>query len=157
MGLAQGSDEAEVEVVEADIEPVPGSTTLDDNVARSEQTATDAGDLDEAWPFDEDELTGDPNDPAEAARLRRQRLLRRAMENLGGLPRGPAAPQGGVVEAPVSPVLAPDASAGAASLEQQRFATEIERRFVQLQSKPDHFTVLGLSRQAEKDQVKASA
>ncbi|MBM4378588.1 MAG: hypothetical protein FJ086_04700, partial [Deltaproteobacteria bacterium] len=48
----------------------------------------------------------EPQDPAEAARLRRQRLLRRAVENMGVLPKqrvqeGAVAISPAVPEAPV--------------------------------------------------------
>src|SRR4029077_7356433 len=60
---------------------------------------------------------GDPNDPNDAAKARRQRLLRRAMENLGAIPNPratstsqtePSLPQVSVVE-PEAPKAASNA------------------------------------------------
>ncbi|MFZ5441582.1 MAG: J domain-containing protein [Myxococcota bacterium] len=109
----------------------------------------------------------EPTDPAEAARLRRQRLLKRAMENLGNIPArdasqvtqsgiiAPPSSQSGVV-APPSP-SSPSAAARAAapSAADQQLAAQIEARFAQL-SRKDHFLTLGIAPNATREQVKAS-
>src|SRR5204863_8767009 len=84
----------------------------------------------------EDELVaGDPSDPAEAAKLRRQRLLRRAMENLG-TPIGPRPPgQTPAYQPPPEPASSPGAPAAASgprSPEEQRLAEQIDARHRQL-------------------------
>ena len=103
-----------------------------------------------------------PMDSAEAARLRRQRLLKRAMENLGAMPpRDPSSPSGisssgsGISTAP-SPVPAPVSSAPPSpSGAEQQLAAQIEARHAQL-SRKDLFLTLGLAPSANKDQVKAA-
>jgi tetratricopeptide (TPR) repeat protein len=110
--------------------------------------------LAELWPSDEeDDVAGDPADPIEAARLRRQRLLRRAMENLGGLPRSapnaaPAAP------APQAPAPAAAPAPGGLPPEVAQLAAVIEVRHAELNPPKDHFTVLGVPRSADRAQVK---
>ncbi|RKG91818.1 molecular chaperone DnaJ, partial [Corallococcus carmarthensis] len=77
-------------IVEATFEPLPSPRSAafpGDNGGASGQTedelSGDLGDLDE-WDFDEDDVAAeDPSNPDEASKLRRQRLLRRAMENMG--------------------------------------------------------------------------
>jgi tetratricopeptide (TPR) repeat protein len=119
----------------------------------------DLGELAE-WDGDDD-VEGDPSDPAEAARRRRQRLLRRAMENLGALTPRPAPAEGGVEVPPpsASPEGAggPPPSSGAPGSEEARFAEQLERRFAELQKGPrEHFRILGVPREASRDQVKAA-
>ncbi|MEN9797664.1 MAG: hypothetical protein RL653_1360 [Pseudomonadota bacterium] len=97
----------------------------------------------------------DPQDPAEAARLRRQRLLRRAVENMGVLPtqRGP---EGAVAVAPAAAVpQAPPPPPSSLTPEERAFAEQLEGRATSLAGK-DHFTVLGVTQTATKDQVKAA-
>lgn len=132
-------------------------------------------------PSREDADLGDPADPAEAARLRRQRLLRRAMESLGTVPSpSPSSPSGvtaappssspsGVTARPSSPSSARPSSppapapsrpsgvsnAPAPTPAEQQLATQIEQRAEQLKKK-DHFATLGVTQQANRDQVKAA-
>lgn len=96
----------------------------------------------------------DPQDPAEAARLRRQRLLRRAVENMGVLPQQ-RGPEGAVAVSPAAaaPVAPPPPST--LSAEERTFAEQLDARATTLAGK-DHFTVLGISQAATKDQVKAA-
>jgi curved DNA-binding protein CbpA len=98
----------------------------------------------EAWgdfPLDEDVLTSEPTD--EEARVRRQRLLQRAMHNLGS--------------APVPTEVAPVAPAQAPSDEQQ-LSQLIEKRYADVLGKKDHFTTLGLAIGPEvtREQVKSA-
>jgi curved DNA-binding protein CbpA len=97
----------------------------------------------------------DPQDPAEAARLRRQRLLRRAVENMGVLPtqRGP---EGAVAVTPVASAPQPPPPPPASlTAEERAYAERLEARASSLAGK-DHFTVLGVPQTATKDQVKAA-
>jgi curved DNA-binding protein CbpA len=105
---------------------------------------------------EEDELAGDPSDPAEAARLRRKRLMRRAMENLGAFQPRPTPTTTGAV--PVDPG-APPAHVGAGSPgtpDEHQLAALIEKRFEEVKSGVDYFALLGLPRTAKKDNVKAA-
>ena len=54
-------------------------------------------------------MEGDPSDPTEASRLRRQRMLRRAMENLGSLGRVPSANAEVMPSAPAPAAAGPGA------------------------------------------------
>jgi tetratricopeptide (TPR) repeat protein len=134
-------------------EPVAG-----DNALTTGQTSG-SSELDELEEFfGEDEVAGDPSDPVEAARLRRQRLLRRAMENLGApfaaRPSSPGAQNAQPIgEAP--PRAAPAAGGAATrSPDDDKLALQIQARFKQLQTHPDHFTILGLGRDAGREAVK---
>ncbi|NBD09055.1 J domain-containing protein [Corallococcus sp. Z5C101001] len=151
-------------IVEATFEPLPslGSSAFPgDNGGASGQTEDGlSGDLDD-WDFDEDDVAAeDPSNPDEASKLRRQRLLRRAMENMGTLgarpvPPTPAAP-------PASPEgAAPPPAAVAAPPEppkpdEGRLAQQIEQRYADIQAKKDHFVTLGVPHDASRDQVKAA-
>jgi len=95
----------------------------------------------------------DPQDPAEAARLRRQRLLRRAVENMGVLP-NQRATEGAVAVSP-SATEAPVIPTGPLTPEEKAFAEQLDKRATELARK-DHFTVLGVPQTANKDQVKAA-
>lgn len=132
-------------------------------------------------PSREDADLGDPADPAEAARLRRQRLLRRAMESLGTVPAPPSSSPSGVTSVPPSsspsgitarpsspssarpsspPAPAPSRPSGVSNVPaptpaEQQLATLIEQRADQLKKK-DHFATLGVTQQANRDQVKAA-
>jgi tetratricopeptide (TPR) repeat protein len=97
----------------------------------------------------------DPQDPAEAARLRRQRLLRRAVENMGVLPtqRGP---EGAVaVSSTAAAAAAPPPPPSSLTPEERAFAEQLDARATSLAGK-DHFTVLGVPQTATKEQVKAA-
>jgi curved DNA-binding protein CbpA len=119
------------------------------------------GDLDD-WAFDEDELVGDPSNPDETAKMRRQRLLRRAMENMGALGGGGARAGAAPASAPAAtPAAAPASSAAPAPAapgsDEARLAQLIEQRYAELQGGGrDHFAVLGVPQTVQKDQVKAA-
>ena len=139
----------------------PTSAEADDSPSAS--IHTDHA-LAEDWRLHHEEhLATDPSDPAEAARLRRQRLLRKAMENMGTLPRPErhqnaepvAAP---APAAPTEPAAAPAPAApsNAASADERKIAASIEERYRALSAKPTHFAVLGVSQSATREQVKAA-
>ncbi|HVE83953.1 MAG TPA: J domain-containing protein, partial [Myxococcales bacterium] len=141
--------------------PVTGPQT-GDIPAPSDETWSDSelSELEEFFGEEENDVAGDPSDPAEAARLRRQRLLRRAMENLGA-PLGPRPPDAGVAGRPVPPSGPPTptitpAPAISRTPEEQRLAEQIEGRFQQIRAGSDHFTTLGIGRDANRDVVKAA-
>jgi tetratricopeptide (TPR) repeat protein len=108
------------------------------------------------------------NDSAEAARLRRQRLLKRAMENLGSMPAPntnitgvnmpvvPASSGSGLIPGP-----APSSPSGISSAPpppnaaEQQLAAQIEARHAQL-SRKDLFLTLGIAPNATRDQVKSA-
>ncbi|HET9450152.1 MAG TPA: J domain-containing protein, partial [Aggregicoccus sp.] len=147
-------------IVEAEVELAEAAPAKGDNSEQSGDTPdlNDPGELD-SWGFDEDDVAGDPNNPEDAARMRRQRLLRRAMENMGTYgqrPPEPAAPPQPVSAAPVTPPPAAAAAPAPASADESRLAAQIEQRFAALKGPRDHFAVLGLAPQATRDQVKAA-
>jgi len=100
-------------------------------------------------------LTPSGGVPGEAARERRQRLLRRAIQNLGSLvsraPRtmGTATP----LEATPAPVPIP---LGPRTPAEQGLARQIEQRFVSLSGERNRFDILGLHLEATREQVKAA-
>src|SRR5215510_7635044 len=101
-------------------------------------------------------VANDPLDPDQAARARRQRLLRRAMENMGAL-----APRTQVSVVPVDPLPAePVRSASDAvaslSVDEMQLVAALERKFHEIESGADYFAVLGVSRKATADEVKAA-
>nr|WP_044283536.1 DnaJ domain-containing protein [Myxococcus stipitatus] len=152
-----GGDEPPVEaIVEATIES--GFETFPgDNTGPTGETdwTEPSGDLDD-WDFDEDDVAADPSNPDEAAKLRRQRLLRRAMENMGvlGGRATPAAPTGVPVTdaAPATPAAPTEPP----KPDEARHAQQIEQRYADVQARRDHFYVLGVSQDASRDQVKAA-
>ncbi|NTX39917.1 J domain-containing protein [Myxococcus sp. CA033] len=139
--------------IESDFETFPG-----DNTGPTGETAWSepSGDLDD-WDFDEDDVAADPSNPDEAAKLRRQRLLRRAMENMGVLGnRGAPATTAATPVAepgPTAPVAAPSEPP---KPDEARHAQQIEQRFADIQARRDHFYVLGVSQDSTRDQVKAA-
>jgi len=128
--------------------PSPSPATVPAAPAQT-SPAQSAGTEDDDWSFNEADLEGDPSD--EAAKLRRQRLLQRAMQSMGSLP----APTGSV-----SPQGAPSTSGERAPLspEMQQLAQDIEQRHSAVLAKRDHFTLLGLAvdPSVSRDQVKAA-
>ncbi|MBL9038092.1 MAG: J domain-containing protein, partial [Archangium sp.] len=112
----------------------------------------------------EESTLDDPTDGADAAKLRRQRLLKRAMESLGGSKPAPArdtssSPSGvsspSPAPAPAASNTPPPSSALQISAADQQLATQIEQRFEQ-QQKKDHFATLGLAPNATREQVKTA-
>src|SRR5262249_36763577 len=101
----------------------------------------------------EGDVANDPVDPDQAARARRQRLLRRAMENMGAL-----APPTQVSAVPVDPSPAEPQRAALASLsvDEMQLVAALERKFHEIESGADYFVVLGVSRKATADEVKAA-
>jgi curved DNA-binding protein CbpA len=130
-------------LVEAIVEPQPGPTPQGSMASRI------------------DALDGEEGDSAEAARLRRQRLLKRAMENLGSLPQqgtgpSPSSPTPPPISLSPSQITArPAAAVPPPSAADQQLAQQIEARFAQLARK-DHYLTLGLPPSATRDQVKSS-
>ncbi|MBX7115041.1 MAG: DnaJ domain-containing protein, partial [Myxococcaceae bacterium] len=163
--VAQATDEGvwDTPVVEATVETVVEPETATEEIRLSEE-----------------DLADDPSDSAEAARQRRQRLLRRAMENLGTIPQRPEmqgavpvsptpAPAGrtltpapvgrtatpppvgrAATPAPVGKTATPPPAGGA----DQQVADQIEKRYEALQKNRELYAVLGLPVGAPKDQVK---
>ncbi|QDE67251.1 molecular chaperone DnaJ [Myxococcus xanthus] len=155
-------DEPPVEaIVEATIEPVaPDSSGAfpGDNSWPTGQTDWDepSGDLDD-WDFDEDDVAADPSNPDEAAKLRRQRLLRRAMENMGVLGGRPTAAPSATPAPTSEPAAAPAPAASEPPRpDEARLAQKLEQRFADVQAKRDHFYVLGVPQDATRDQVKTA-
>jgi curved DNA-binding protein CbpA len=96
---------------------------------------------DEDWAFDdEDDLDSDD----EAAKLRRQRLLQRAMQSMGALGTPP----------PADGVAASRAQAPLSAEEQ--LARSIEQRHADVLARRDHFTLLGVNQDVSRDQVKVA-
>ncbi|MBI3182456.1 MAG: DnaJ domain-containing protein [Myxococcales bacterium] len=144
--------EAPVEAVIDVVEPAPAAP-ISDKASPPEHTDRGLPDANEEWLGDED-VAGDPSDPAEAARVRRQRLLRRAMENLGTL--GPPQPRGEYQVARESASPEPAAQPAQTSAEERQLAEMIEARHRDVAAEKDHFAILGVGRQASRDQVKAA-
>jgi curved DNA-binding protein CbpA len=143
--------------LEASFEPT-SPPVGDDKAPGSDQTSkrrfSEEELLDSSWD-EEDDLEGDPSDPAEAARRRRQRLLRRAMENLGAFaPRTQSSGAVPVQEAP--PPSTPAAGATPQNSEEQQLANLITKRYDEVKGGADRFAILGLRRDANKDAVKAA-
>jgi len=139
--------------IESDFETFPG-----DNTGPTGETAWSepSGDLDD-WDFDEDDVAADPSNPDEAAKLRRQRLLRRAMENMGVLGnRGPPPTATATPGAEPGPATTPAAPTEPPKPDEARHAQQIEQRFADIQARRDHFYVLGVPQDATRDQVKAA-
>jgi curved DNA-binding protein CbpA len=104
----------------------------------------------------EEAVSDDPNDPEAAARQRRQRLLRRAMENMGGLPSRPAEGVAPVSTAEVEPTPAPEPARSLPSKDEMAFVASLERKFYEIEKGADHFSVLGVSRAASADEIKTA-
>src|SRR5581483_8006143 len=106
----------------------------------------------------EDDLA-DPSDPNDAARLRRQRLLRRAMESLGAMPQPrPSAktdPDLPVVDAAPAPAP-PPANVPKPTADDLQLKAQIEKRYEELQKKRELYAILGVPVGGAKDQVKAA-
>jgi curved DNA-binding protein CbpA len=160
----EAADAAPIEAVIEEVEPTwvgraPTRADVDDSADGSVHTPDE---LAEDWRLDEEDLANEPSDPAEAARLRRQRLLRRAMENMGTLPR-PArenaeavATTGPVPAAEAPPSVDAAVATEALSGAERKIATSIEERYRALAHNPTHFAVLGLAAHPTKDQVKSA-
>jgi curved DNA-binding protein CbpA len=101
-------------------------------------------------PFDEGDLADRP-DPAELARQRRQRLLKRAMENMGAP--GSARPGGGEVVR-LAVATEPRVEAAPQSTDEEQLAAAIDERFHEVQAKKDYFTLLRVPRTANTEEVK---
>jgi curved DNA-binding protein CbpA len=132
------------------------------NISSSRPLDADPDGLDDLnlddWDLEEDDVAGDSSNPDEAARQRRQRLLRRAMENMGALGTRQEAPVGAVpVSTAPTPEAPPAAPAAAPSTAVDAgLAQQIEQRYAELQNKRDHFAILGISPETPRDQVKAA-
>ena len=104
-----------------------------------------------------------PTDPADDAKLRRQRLLKRAMENLNTMGASPSgfgsspssqgsSPSG--VQSALAGVVSSSLTPAPATAAELQLAVQIDLRFEQLR-KRDHFATLGVTRQNTKEQIKA--
>ncbi len=155
-------DDTPVEVIVETVEPMPaGPAELTPFPGASSDSGVESSQTDpdfDEWYLDEDDSVADTSDPAEAARLRRQRLLRRAMENMGTLPRSGAPVNAEVVPppAPAPAQAAPPPSATISNNEQQLLKTILDKHLALQSEQRNHFTVLGLPRQSSRDQVKAA-
>ncbi|MGO9064267.1 MAG: J domain-containing protein [Myxococcaceae bacterium] len=100
-------------------------------------------------------LTPSGGVPGEAARERRQRLLRRAIQNLGSLVSRPPRTMG--TATPLEPTPAPvPVAIGPRTPAEQGLARQIEQRFVGLSGERNRFDILGLHLEASRPQVKAA-
>ncbi len=99
-------------------------------------------------------LTPSGGVPGEAARERRQRLLRRAIQNLGSLVSRPPRNMGAT---PLEPTPAPlPTSPGPKTPAERGLARQIEERFVGLSAERNRFDILGLHLEASREQVKTA-
>ncbi len=133
-------DGSDTPIIEASVESVVEAPTASD--------ATRRGDND----------VGDPTDPTKDARLRRQRLLRRAMENMGTMPNRANPPLPGAAPPAPLPIVEPSAStnhAAPTAIEGQ-LATQIDERLKQLKEKKELYAILSIPVGAGKEQVKSS-
>lgn len=106
---------------------------------------------------DEENVADDPSNPDQAARARRQRLLRRAVENIGGLGPRPAEAAGLSMEnSGHEPAPPPPPSPGVPSADEMELVASLERKFHQIETRADCFALLGVPRTASTDEVKAA-
>jgi curved DNA-binding protein CbpA len=93
--------------------------------------------------------------PGEAARERRQRLLRRAIQNLGSIVQRPPRAMGSAT--PLEPTPAPvPVAPGPRSPAEQALARQVDERFAGLTGERNRFDILGLHLEATREQVKAA-
>jgi tetratricopeptide (TPR) repeat protein len=107
----------------------------------------------------EEDVADDPSDPQEAARLRRQRLLRRAMENMGGFgARTGEASSAEVISPPIetAPAQTPASAQTAPSSDEMALVAALEKKFYEIERGSDHFVVLGVGRKASADEIKSA-
>ncbi len=148
-GSAQVSPSLRLVVAEA------ASPVNDTPVANGNTGSAGISEVEEEWLDVEGDLE-DSSDPLEQARRRRQRLVKRGMENLGAI-----ATNRPVAEAPppqpVAPAAAPEPSKRAPpSSDEKQLADAIEKRFRELEPPKDYFAVLEVPRSAGADEIKAS-
>src|SRR5262249_23437626 len=102
-------------------------------------------------------VANDPIDPEKAGRARRQRLLRRAMETMGALALQPTQVSAMPVDpSPVEPLSAAGNAVASLSVDEMQLVAALERKFHEIESGADYFVVLGVSRKATADEVKAA-
>src|SRR5262249_32602470 len=102
-------------------------------------------------------VANDPIDPEKAGRARRQRLLRRAMETMGALALQPTQVSAMPVDpSPVEPLSAAGNALARLSVDEMQLVAALERKFHEIESGADYFAVLGVSRKATADEVKAA-
>src|SRR5215472_18118034 len=96
-------------------------------------------------------VANDPLDPDQAARARRQRLLRRAMENMGALAPPPTQVSAVPVDpSPSEPQRAASDALASLSVDELQLVAALERKFHDIESGSDYFVVLGVSRKDRK-------
>ncbi|MBK7861498.1 MAG: J domain-containing protein [Archangiaceae bacterium] len=105
----------------------------------------------------------DPSDPNEAAKARRQRLLRRAMENLGAMPAKAPASASATTDPDLQPVnvapkVEPRASANTPkpTNDDLQLKAQVDKRWEELQKGRELYKILGVPLGGGKDQVKAA-
>jgi curved DNA-binding protein CbpA len=146
-------------IPEAVVETIELEPAGDDILTSARETSPPVELAGDDWLADgEDDLTEDPKDQAEAAKLRRQRMLRRALENMGALQRPgssptPAEPAATTAAPSPAPATAPSAPT---TPDEATLAATIEAKFLSISGKRDHFAVLGLTQAAGREQVKAA-
>lgn len=122
--------------------------------AHQESASADVSPEESAWFVEEEDLASDPSDPT---RARRQRLLRRSMENLGAPGTRPSEPISAVVVSPQPAGDSPPAPAAAPhTSDEKALAEAIENRYRDVQARKDYFTLLGLPQSATVEEVKTA-
>jgi tetratricopeptide (TPR) repeat protein len=156
---AVASFEEALKRVDASLEALvdaPRSSLQDAPVeATVEAEVVEPGGPTEETAVKEDDLA-DPSDPNEAARQRRQRLLRRAMENLGAIP-APRSDKSSATTDPNLPVTdapKPKVDVPKATADDLQLKAQVEKRYDDLQKKRELYAILGVPIGGAKDQVK---
>lgn len=124
------------------VAPAPAPVTAAASVQSGDPQAPEAWD---ELSFSEEDLADDSSD--EESKVRRQRLLQRAMDLTGPVP------------APAAPAAPPPSPGEPAPLSpEQQLAQLIEKRYSDVQDKRDHFTTLGLAigPDVKREQVKTA-
>jgi tetratricopeptide (TPR) repeat protein len=135
---------------------IGGEVAMDEEISVAIGPLLGASAGSETFSDNEENVPDDPSNSEQAARARRQRLLRRAVENIGGLGARPAEAPGFAMEkSGVEPAPAPP-SAGAPSPEEMELVASLERKFHQIETHVDHFALLGVPRAATDEEVKAA-
>src|SRR5216684_3436920 len=134
---------------------VGGEVVIDEEISVAIGPLLGASADSETLSDNEENVADDPSNPEQAARARRQRLLRRAVENIGGLGARPADAPVAMESPAVEPAPAPPSPA-APSADEMELVTSLERKFHQIETQADCFALLGVPRTATDDEVKAA-